>query len=535
MMNVHFKDTTDDENYTPAKLCVQIDNQKIKNLEIREVIRYPTNILTTGQLDTTLYNPIDIDMLLVVPDSTADEESSYTDVVEKGFVNISITNVYKSITYEEKKISFRNGIIQTQMTSQLNVGDYLLTIEYAGNRYYEPTQLAIQFSVKKRMVECRFHEDIDGGYPDEVIEVPISLFDVLNGKTINHCTVNYSFNEESYTTYTDNRGYAKLSFKMPSVNGEYCANNIITNDQDIVNEYVTDPDIDVYWTLDGTLVPYDDIQQFVDGADSADDDIIEDEPTLEITDIESIVEDDEIVEKEIAKYNVYIYTLTIAIDNDVYDMEEQTIYLSAKKMDTRVMSYFTKNDNESILIVEGDVLNHTNYMTSNVQYGTVEVCISDVSYRQQVSIDEYGHFICEIPYGGINKGPSNNIEPYVIFCSPDHPTSIKLINMDKNDGEELVFTPDYIHKKNINFLATVTDNITYSNVNESMVTFVIKNDGKEVYRYVTEVDETGEAFFAFDISKDGDYTIQAFYHPMFNFLGSESQIINYKVNDAIEE
>ena len=68
-----------------------------------------------------------------------------------------------------------------------------------------------------------------------------------------------------------------------------------------------------------------------------------------------------------------------------------------------------------------------------------------------------------------------------------------------------------------------------------MVTFVIKNDGKEVYRYVTELDETGEAFFAFDISKDGDYTIQAFYHPMFNFLGSESQIINYKVNDAIEE
>ena len=68
-----------------------------------------------------------------------------------------------------------------------------------------------------------------------------------------------------------------------------------------------------------------------------------------------------------------------------------------------------------------------------------------------------------------------------------------------------------------------------------MVTFIIHQEDREVYRYVTEVNENGEANISFDISLIGDFTIQAFYHPMFNLLGSESQIVEYTVKDISEE
>ena len=107
--------------------------------------------------------------------------------------------------------------------------------------------------------------------------------------------------------------------------------------------------------------------------------------------------------------------------------------------------------------------------------------------------------------------------------------------MYKGDGEQitdtLVFNRSYQPKKSADFLAIVEDQITRERVNESMVTFVIKEDDDEVYRYVTEVNEIGEAYMSFDVSTIGHFTVQAFYHPMFNLLGSESQIIQYEVRE----
>lgn len=521
--NIQFRDTDN-------KVTVTIDNQSLESSDIKEIIRLPTSII--GRADAILYAPIDINMMLVVP---TDEEDStqYQQVVEKGFVNISITNINQSITYDEKKHSFRDGIIQTTMTDKLGVGEYILNITYAGNNYYEPTTLSYQFNVGKRKVECQFHTNVNGGYPGKTIEVPLTLFDALNGKTINNCTVNYTFNDVGYITRTNGSGYANLTLTMPNVDEDHCASNIITNDEEVINEYIDDDEVDIYWTIDGTLVPYptDTTTQFTYD-DEYDETVPEEEPILSIVDEEDMEEDDEI-DQEDTKYNVYVYELTIGIDNNNYEMDEQIIYLSVSKIDTQITAYFTKDDVAEKIIIEGDVFSNQNYMTDNVKYGIVELYIPDVNYTKKINIGDYGHFMFEVQYEDINTVVSGNVQPYVAQSySPEHYTKT---TMYKGDGEKitdtLVFNRSYQPKKSADFLAIVEDQITRERINESMVTFVIKEDDDEVYRYVTEVNEIGEAYMSFDVSTIGHFTVQAFYHPMFNLLGSESQIIQYEVRE----
>ena len=548
------------------QVCVRIDNQTSKCFDIEEIARSPTNIIMLEQVNTTLYNPIEIDMLLVVPDATSDNIDSYTSTVERGFVNISITNLNKGITYDQQKLSFRDGVIKTTMTDKLGVGDYLLTIDYAGNRYYEPTLFSLQFSINKRRVECQFHNNVTGGYPEEIVEVPITLFDSLNNKTINNCIVNYSFNDVNYTTYTNNRGYANLTFPMPNVSGDYCATNIITDDESIIEEYVDDGDVRLYWSADGTLIPYsgdvhdditmndinplDAIVQTVIDIDDENILIINFDQENEISDIFVIshvdtidnveyveeddidivdIEEEEIAEEENTKYNVYIYDLIINIDNNVYEMEEQIVYLAIKKFDTQVIAYYTKDDDTQTIFIDGDVINYNNYMTSNVEYGIVEVYMSDINYSRKTYIDEYGHFSFTISYSEIIKPTPNDIEPFTQFCSPDHPTQITI------QDPTTEFYRNYETHNSADFLAIVTDQFTNQRIDESMVTFVITQGEKEVYRYVTEVNENGEAYISFDLSLVGTFKIQAFYHSMFNLLASESQIVEYVVKDSEEE
>lgn len=542
------------------RVCVQIDNQVGGNccLDIEEMQRLPTAII--GYVDAILYTPIDIDMLLVVPtvsddsdkdieglpiaeaDEETEEQLEYIKVIEKGFVNISITNTNKSITYDEKKLSFRDGVIKTAMTDQLPTGDYLLIIDYAGNYEYEPTKLIYQFNVGKRGVECQFHNNVDGGYPGDNIEVPITLFDVLNGKTINNCIVNYSFNNVDYITRTNGSGYANLNFLMPEVDGNHCAMNIITNDEEIIEEYLDNDDVDLYWTIDGTLEPYEDLTQFTydDPIADIDEDGIEDdgtedteeEPVLSIIE-DDIEEEDDDVEENDTKYNVYVYELRINIDNNNYEMSEQVVYFAVKKINTQITAYFTKDDFEEKIIVEGDVLGNYNDKIENVKYGSVALEIPDVGYQKHATVSQYGHFSFEVQYSEINTVVSGEVPEYeAILYSPDHMTKVTICDINGEEvTEKIEIVRSYQPKKSLDLLAIVKDQITREYVSESMVTFVIKQEEKEIYRHVAEVNESGQAYMSFDVSALGEFTVQAFYHPMFNLLGSESQIINYEVKE----
>ncbi len=538
---------------TDKKVTVQIDNQ-IKNIVIKELVRKETGFVMLETVDTVLYNPISIDMLLTIitpRDDDFDEESenindaidaedSNIDVitVPKGFVNLKITNLNQNIVYDEQKISFRNGQIKTTMTQGLKIGEYLLIAEFLGNRYYEPTQLTLQFAIGKRKVKCHFHDNVLSGYPNENISLGVTLLDTLNEKKINYCTINYFFAHNNYITQTNEQGYAQLHFSMPSIGSDPCVNNIITNNNIVAQEYVTDEDIDVYWNDDGNIVPiensedfgltkhirdYEDPFEYIDNQYTINMDPMSFNIALN-DEIDDEDDDGEYEQDFFSEQNVYIYALKIAIDNNVYEMEEENIYLFVNKYDTNIIAYSQQNDNENKIIIEGDVINNND----NVEYGVVELYIPNIEYSKQTSLTNDGHFIFEILYSDISVPIFTNDTPTSIEdYSLNHQTKITII--DNNNVNNL--TPNYIDKHHLNFSATVQDAMLRDTVTEGMVTFIIYSNDEEVYRYVTELDDSGEAFMSFDISTIGTYNIQAFYHPMFDYLSSQSKKIEYTIRE----
>ncbi len=332
------------------------------------------------------------------------------------------------------------------MTDQLSVGEYLLTIDYPGTRHYQPAQSSIQFNVAKRNINCQFHNNIRHGYPAQEMQIPISLFDNVSGKTINNCTIHYSFNDIEYMVRTDDHGYATLKFNMPEINDSICDNH-------------------------------------------------------------------------------YTYELIIDVTSQQYYLQTQTLSFDIDKIDTSIIFYYTNNIADNTLTVEGDVLGDGD----GAKYGVMDIAVDNVQYYQQTNIDEYGHFAIDIGYDELQEIIPNNIDIYEAqLASPMHQTNIKIYNQD---NEELV--PPLTLQK-VNMMAIVKDSFTEKNIDESMVTFIIKKGDSEIYRHVTEV-KNGEAYITFNMTKAGNYTIQAFYHGMFNFLSSKSQIVEYTVNNTIEE
>ena len=203
---------------------------------------------------------------------------------------------------------------------------------------------------------------------------------------------------------------------------------------------------------------------------------------------------------------------------------EENIYLFVNKYDTNIIAYSQQNDNENKIIIEGDVINNND----NVEYGVVELYIPNIEYSKQTSLTNDGHFIFEILYSDISVPIFTNDTPTSIEdYSLNHQTKITII--DNNNVNNL--TPNYIDKHHLNFSATVQDAMLRDTVTEGMVTFIIYSNDEEVYRYVTELDDSGEAFMSFDISTIGTYNIQAFYHPMFDYLSSQSKKIEYTIRE----
>ena len=105
----------------------------------------------------------------------------------------------------------------------------------------------------------------------------------------------------------------------------------------------------------------------------------------------------------------------------------------------------------------------------------------------------------------------------------------KLTKIDIDMPNGTTVTRNYVEKHRMKFVATVTTQD--QPVPYGMVTFVIMQNYDEIYRYVTELNEDGEAFFFFDVSTVGKYQIQAKYHSIFEYQASESDVKTYEIED----
>lgn len=197
---------------------VIIDQEK-QYLDIYDVIKQPVQFQINKQIITALSSPINIDLSLMYND---DGEIHY---IEHGIVYLSITNLDNTKTYKKETISFVNGSIKTSLSHNLSLGEYLLQIEYPGDRYYAPELFIIQFTVEKRKVKCIFEKEKYQTLPNHNCEIGITLIDNLNKKKINNCIVKYYFNDNEYITQTNQNGYALLSFTAPDIFPDLCNNN----------------------------------------------------------------------------------------------------------------------------------------------------------------------------------------------------------------------------------------------------------------------------------------------------------------------
>ena len=64
---------------------------------------------------------------------------------------------------------------------------------------------------------------------------------------------------------------------------------------------------------------------------------------------------------------------------------------------------------------------------------------------------------------------------------------------------------------------------TYGNVIDGMIAFSLYNsDERQVYRYVSKLNEEGKATFLFNTSKSGTYTVKINYYGMGRYKDSEN-------------
>ncbi len=312
-------------------ITVTIDNESIP-IDIQEIIKQSTCFIQEKSLDNVLYNPIDVKLFLLAfynnteeneinENNTEENEinenaeiseeippyvnelnnNPYGNYVPHGTVKITIRNAKTNYIHIQDKIAFRDGKIEKQFINNLNIGEYILTAEYEGNKYYSPTNINIYFTIAKRYVKCQFQQNNLTGYPNETISTNIHLTDSLSGKNINNILLYYSFNGNEYTTQTNNQGIATLNLTIPDIDPSKCSKEFIQDnetydEENNIGEY--------YWDEDGNIQP-----------------ISENEHIITINTEElSFAEEEETN----THYYAHMYPLDVYINNDTYIVENFT-------------------------------------------------------------------------------------------------------------------------------------------------------------------------------------------------------------------
>ncbi len=217
------------------------------------------------------------------------------------------------------------------------------------------------------------------------------------------------------------------------------------------------------------------------------------------------------------------YPLQIQIDNESYRLISETyIDIYFKKYKTSTIYTSTVSNNQIHIV--GDVYGYDDdNKLVNVDYGDIDFNILNFSNAHTpTEVDVNGHFTLDIP---VTQTENANVpESNPIMFSTSKTTKI---DVDMPDGTTV--TRNYVERHHMKFVATVTTQD--QPVPYGMVTFVIMQNYNEIYRYITELNEDGEAFFFFDVSTVGEYQIQAKYHSIFEYQASESDVKTYEIED----
>lgn len=422
-----------------------IDDQE-ESFTVYKIIQKNTHIINEKNINTNLYEPINIHMLLYafykeninVDYDQINENTNNVELIEQGNVIITIETLAGQEIYQEN-YRFQKGLIKTTITKKLPINEYILTVKYQGNKYYEPAEYKGYFTVSKRQVICRFNDFLWEAMPDEEIEIEATLLDKLNKNSIKNVYIKYIFDGSSYITKTDESGHININIVMPSV-GQCSQENV---------EYP----------------------------------------------LEFYIEDD-----------------------DTYILEETIKYISVIKHNTTA-KIFDGHIINNQLNISGNVFDET---LEYVKCGELIISVDNTNIKKTFNV-ENGLFDDSLDI--IQEGTPSTDDFSFIQQLLNTVTTLTVGNSPVQRN--------YKNKHYIDFKATVIEEST-GDPASGMVSFIItnKNTSELVYKYVTELDNEGEAFFNFYVSKIGEYTVQVQYHKSFFFKESQSPIYEYKVEES---
>lgn len=444
IQNITFKDDPygkveiriDDES-----LPIDINGESLP-IYIYEIDRKQT-YFTIDSLDTPLYDSIKLNAQLLCDD----------EVIDDGIVDISIWNTTKTREFYHNSFIIDNGHIQEIIPNKLKSGEYVFVMEYAGNKYYQPTSINQFFKVKKRYITFDFNKERYYGDPQTVITISGTLKDIENNNPISFCTIYYHYEDNIEEVTSDIDGKISFNVVIPSPDISHCN----TQSQTI------DDNDDRYLGYGNNINTHDPPQ----------------------------------------------YPLYVTLETNNYILNETYTYIIPNKIPT-IMNADILEDNQ--ITIMGHILTE-DIDTGCAKYGKVTITMMDGNYSTSSTVDQNGIFDRYIPVNNLAKYIEND-------NSSDDPHDneiIKIItqlNIQATDNQINVGEDMSVHAE-VTSTKTVTD---------GMLSFYLYNEqGKNIYRYVTQISNNGEADFVFFTSKQGKYTIKAEYYGIGRFKDSVNE------------
>lgn len=474
------------------KVYLTIDNET-QTIPIYDINKKYSFIELNKLLDIVLNEDIIIDATIYTYDKDDMENNDIE--IEKaniadfdGTVNITIYQDDNTIYYSDS-IIFMQGRIQHTIPNTLPLGTYKITIDFTGNKYIQSTNLQTYLKINKRLGYFTFDKKQYQGYPNDNITITGKLRDTLNNNPLVNCLVEYQFNTNKYITASDEDGNIQFNIYIPDTDITHCTDHNETYDNiDISNNNIGTPYENEY--EDTTIMT---------------------EHNTNITHNINFTNN-----TNIKINNDLSYILIVSIDNESYYIDSTFTTIQIKKLPTLInIQQDIVNNNISIY---GNVIANYSSHDENVKYGNATLRFDDIDYSQTINIQEGVHF--DIDLAEINSLYNNSsLDEHIPYQITQQPTSlaIKIENEKVSIGDKIIAT------------VTLQSTILSEYIQGGMISFVLKSNNKEVYRYSTQTDSLGHAVFYFNTSHAETYQLYASYYGLCGYQDSQSAIKTIQV------
>lgn len=501
---------------TNNKVSVTIDNET-QSLPIKKINKLPTYIDLNKSLNTALENNIEVDALICIKhsgDSNATEENpQITNPIDTqsnqtqhdeihlnidGIVTITIYN--NEEIYYIKDVKFQKGHIIDSIENKLPLGNYIMVIQYNGNKYFEESNLTINFNVEKRLGICKLYRKRYYGNFLERINISGELEDNERKTPIKNCSFEYSFNGERYLAKSNINGEFTFSITIPEPDISHC--NL---SYEPVDESEYEPgELNDENSEEGFIDEDGNIKNYLTNIPLSQNIENHDEQIYEYP------EDPDIKEYyPNASYILKIY------DDEAYYFNNAEIEIIANKAPTHIIiDSVNPGDQTNILQVAGAGLATYNNKDNDIKYGKVSIELPELNYKHDIVDIKNGLFAANINladvYNVYNKSEIETLDPY-------DTTNIAYTSINVTGDSEVKSGDTFTIK------ATVTSTDSTEYVKYGILIFYLYDDNDNIiYHYETEIDRTGVGIFNFNTSQPKKYNIKVEYVGMFGYQNSIS-------------